>query len=77
MVAVAEGGRRGEGREYGRIVNTPAAVERRVCQLSRDGVRLRFCYEAGRCGYGIRRQIVGAGARLRGDGAVAEPQAGE
>jgi len=29
VVAVAEGGRRGEGREYGRIANTPAAVERR------------------------------------------------
>ena len=30
-------------------------------QLSRDGARLRFCYEAGRCGYGIQRQLSGLG----------------
>jgi hypothetical protein len=56
VVAVAEGERRGEVREYGRIANTPTAVARLARQLSRDGVRLRFCYEADPCGYGIRRQ---------------------
>ena len=56
VVAVAEGERRGEVREYGRIANTPTAVARLARQLSRDGVRLRFCYEADQWGYGIRRQ---------------------
>jgi transposase len=61
VVAVAEGGQRGEVQEYGRIANTPAAVARLARQLSRDGVRLRFCYEAGPCGYGIQRQLSGLG----------------
>jgi len=47
VVAVAEGGQRGEVRDYGRIVNTPAALQRLVRKLGRDGVKLRFCYEAG------------------------------
>ena len=46
VVAVAEGGIRGEVREYGRIANTPAALDRLARKLGRDGVRLRFCYEA-------------------------------
>jgi len=61
IVAVAEGGLRSEVREYGRIANTPAAVERLARKLSRDGVRLRFCYEAGPCGYGIQRQLSALG----------------
>src|SRR5215831_5762330 len=47
-VAVAEGGRRGEVREYGRIANTPAALQRLVRKLGQQGAKLRFCYEAGR-----------------------------
>ena len=61
VVAAAEGGLRGEVREYGRIANTPAALERLAGKLSRDGVRLRFCYEAGPCGYGIQRQLSARG----------------
>src|SRR6201984_3533626 len=61
VVAVAEGGLRGEVREYGRIANTPAALERLAGKLSRDGVKLRFCYEAGPCGYGIQRHLSGGG----------------
>jgi transposase len=61
VVAVAEGGLRGEVREYGRIANTPAALERLAGKLSRDGVKLRFCYEAGPCGYGIQRHLSGCG----------------
>ena len=30
-------------------------------KLAGDGVRLRFCYEAGPCGYGIQRQLSTAG----------------
>jgi transposase len=60
VVAVAEGGRRGEVRDYGRIANTPAAL-RLVRKLAHHGVTLRFCYEAGPCGYGIQRQLSAAG----------------
>ena len=61
VVAVAEGGTRGEVREYGRIANTPAALDRLARKLGQDGVRLRFCYEAGPCGYGIQRQLSARG----------------
>jgi transposase len=57
VVAVAEDGLRGEVREYGRIANTAAALERLVRKLGGDGTALRFCYEAGPCGYGIQRQL--------------------
>jgi transposase len=57
VVAVAEGGIRGEVREYGRIANTAAALDRLVRKLGGEGVRLRFCYEAGPCGYGLQRHL--------------------
>ena len=52
-VALAEAGVRGDVREYGKIANTPAAVQALATKLSRVGSMLRFCYEAGPCGYGI------------------------
>jgi transposase len=61
FVALAEGGVRGAVRDYGRIANTPAALTRLVGKLGRDGVTLRFCYEAGPCGYGIQRRLSAAG----------------
>ncbi len=60
-VAVAEGGLRGEVREHGRIANTSAALDRLARKLAGDGVRLRFCYEAGPCGYGIQRHLAARG----------------
>jgi len=45
-VAVAEGGRRSEVREYGRIAHTPAALQRLAGKLGREGAELRFCYVA-------------------------------
>src|SRR5215831_3528969 len=60
-VAVAEGGLRGEVREYGWIATTPAALRRLADKLCRQGVELRFCYEAGPCGYGIQRQLSALG----------------
>ena len=50
-------GSRGEVREYGKIVNTTAAVEKLARKLAAKGRELRFCYEAGPCGYGIQRQL--------------------
>jgi transposase len=61
VVAVAEGGLRGEVREYGRIANTAAALDRLVRKLGGEGARLRFCYEAGPCGYGIQRHLSARG----------------
>jgi transposase len=60
-VALAEEGRRGEVREYGRIANTPADLKKLLDKLGRTGHPLRFCYEAGPCGYGIQRQVTAAG----------------
>ena len=61
-VALAEGNGRGEVCAHGQISNTPAALSRlSVIKLSRPGSVLRFCYEAGPCGYGIQRQLVGRG----------------
>ena len=48
---------RGEVREYGRIANTPTALDRLMRKLSGEGVGLQFCYEAGPCGYGIQRHL--------------------
>ena len=56
-VAVAEAGPRGGVREYGKIANTPTAVKGLVVKLARTGRDLRFCYEAGPCGYGIQRRL--------------------
>jgi transposase len=61
VVAVAAGGLRGEVREYGRIANTPTVLDRLLRKLGGDGMSLRFCYEAGPCGYGIQRHVSAQG----------------
>src|SRR5271169_759531 len=61
VAAVAEGGLRGEVREYGRIANTATALDRLLRKLGGDGMKLRFCYEAGPCGYGIHRRLTAGG----------------
>ncbi len=60
-IALAEAGKRGEVREHGKIANTPAALKALTAKLARSGHELRFCYEAGPCGYGIQRQLSAAG----------------
>src|ERR1700746_1574279 len=61
VVAVASGGLRGEVREYGRIANTAAGLGRLVRKVGAGGMTLRFCYEAGPCGYGIQRRLSARG----------------
>src|SRR5438874_1891920 len=61
VVAIAEGGIRGEVREYGRIANTETALDRLLRKLGDAGMVLRFCYEAGPCGYGIQRHVSARG----------------
>ncbi|MCP5080381.1 MAG: IS110 family transposase [Alphaproteobacteria bacterium] len=60
-LAVLDGNGNGEVREYGQIGNTPEALKRLVRKLDGEAVELRFCYEAGPCGYGIQRQLSAAG----------------
>ncbi len=58
-VAVAEDGRDGEVRFIGEIANDVAALDRLAAKLGKGGRRLRFCYEAGPCGYGVHRHLIG------------------
>jgi len=60
-IALAEAGKRGEVREYGKIANTPSALKALLAKLARGGSALRFCYEAGPCGYIIQRQLTEQG----------------
>jgi transposase len=60
-VALADEGKRGEVREHGKVANTPAALAKLASKLAQGGHALKFCYEAGPCGYGIQRQLSAAG----------------
>ena len=60
-VAVAEPGRAGEVRFRGEIANRPEAVRGLIERLDAKHGRLRVCYEAGPCGYGLHRQITALG----------------
>ena len=60
-VAVAEDRRGGEVRYLGEIANTREAVRKLVAKLLKAHATLRFCYEAGPCGYGLHRQLTGMG----------------
>ena len=60
-VAPADGHGRCAVSDHGQIANTPAAMTRLARKLSDTGAVLRFCYEAGPCGYGIQRQLSAAG----------------
>lgn len=60
-VTAAEEGRNGAVRFIGPMPNTPTDIAKLVKRLSKGGKRLEFCYEAGFCGYGIYRQIIGLG----------------
>jgi transposase len=60
-VAIARGERGGEVRHWGTIPHRPDHVRKLVERLGSDGSRLYFCYEAGPCGYGLHRQLVGVG----------------
>jgi transposase len=60
-VAVADG-EGGSVRYQGEIPNSATAVGPLLKRMSSQREQLRFCYEAGPCGYGLYRQIVAAGA---------------
>ena len=60
-IAVAQGERGGEVRNWGSILHRPDHIRKLVEKLSAGGSRLHFCYEAGPCGYGLYRQLVEMG----------------
>ena len=60
-VAVAEPGRSGDVRFQGEVANQPEAVRRLIERLADKHGKLRVCYEAGPCGYGLHRQITALG----------------
>lgn len=59
-MSLKEAGLRGgdEVREHGTVPNTAGAVEKLARKLAGKGNELKFCYEAGPCGYGILRQLM-------------------
>lgn len=60
-VGLAFGGGRDEARYWGKVINNPASLTRLVKKLRVPGGRLRFCYEAGPCGYGVYRHLLQLG----------------
>lgn len=60
-VAVAEGERGSEVRYLGPIAHEDDAIRRLVKRLGGPGFALRFCYEAGPCGYGLHRLLARLG----------------
>ena len=59
-IALAEDGRDGEVRSYGRIDNRPDTLRKVMKKLSQK-YDLRVCYEAGPCGYVIYWQLTAMG----------------
>ncbi len=52
---------------HGPIRNEPEQVRRLVGRLSGPGRRLKFCCEAGPCGYGLYRRLVALEQAVGGD----------
>jgi transposase len=62
VVAVTATGDAGKATTYGTFPNTAAAVEKLVKRLRQaDSGPLKFCYEAGPCGYGVHRTLTKLG----------------
>ena len=60
VIAVAEPGRDGEIRSYGKINNSIHAVDHTIARLRKQygkEVELHFCYEAGPCGFVLVRRL--------------------
>jgi transposase len=60
-IAIAQQGRKGEVRSYGKINGTLTALDKLVRKLVSSGTRLHFVYEAGPCGYQIYRHLTAKG----------------
>jgi transposase len=60
-IAIAQQGREGEVRSYGKIDNTLDALDKVVRKLVSKGQQLHFVYEAGPCGYQLYRHLSAKG----------------
>ena len=60
-IAIADQGRKGQVRHYGKIDGTLLALDKVVRKLVSKGSRLHFVYEAGPCGYQIYRHLTAKG----------------
>jgi transposase len=60
-IAIAEEGRNGEIRNYGKINNNMTALSKVIRKLLSDNCELSFVYEAGPCGYEIYRYLISSG----------------
>ena len=60
-IAIAQRGRNGEVRNYGKIDGTLEALDKVVRKLVSKGGPLHFVYEAGPCGYEIYRHLTARG----------------
>lgn len=60
-IALAEAGRNGEIRSYGKIDGDLAALDKVIRKLVSKGCELHFVYEAGPCGYEIYRHLTAQG----------------
>ena len=56
-IAIADQGRNGQVRHYGKIDGTLSALDKVVRKLVSKGKQLHFVYEAGPCGYQIFRHL--------------------
>ncbi|BBO72723.1 IS110 family transposase [Desulfosarcina widdelii] len=56
-IAIADEGRKGQVRHYGKIDGTLSTLDKVVRKLVSTGNRLHFVYEAGPCGYQIYRHL--------------------
>jgi transposase len=62
VVAVTAAGDGGKATPYGTFPNTVPALEKLVKRLRQAGSGpLKFCYEAGPCGYGVHRTLTRLG----------------
>ena len=62
VVAVTAAGDSGKATPYGTFPNTVPALEKLVKRLRQAGSgSLKFCYEAGPCGYGVHRTLTRLG----------------
>ena len=66
VVAVTTAGDSGKATPYGTFPNSAAALEKLVERLRQAGSgSLKFCYEAGPCGYGVHRTLTRLGYGIR------------
>ncbi len=77
-VALAKEGRTGEVCHLGNFPNRGDHIGKLAERLSKNGQQLRFCYEAGPCGYGLYRQLTELGheCMVYGRGAIADSDKG-